>query len=40
MPQANPSSAIVGPYGLYAVLLLALALMAGFIYVFNFTNFF
>jgi hypothetical protein len=33
-------NALVGPYGLHAAVGLALALFAGFIYVFNFTSFF
>src|SRR5207302_6026534 len=40
MPPASLSSAIIGPYGLHAVLILALALFAGFVYAFNFTSFF
>ena len=33
-------SALVGPYGLHAVLGVVLALFAGFIYVFKYTGFF
>jgi hypothetical protein len=38
--DARSSSAAVGPYRLHAILLLAFALFAGFIYLFNFTSFF
>jgi hypothetical protein len=40
MPHASLSSTVVGPYGLHALVLVTLALFAGFIYVFNFTGFF
>ena len=33
-------NALVGPYGLHAVIGLLLALFAGFIYIFNHTSFF
>jgi len=31
---------LIGPYGLHAAIGLTLALFAGFLYLFNFTNFF
>jgi hypothetical protein len=40
MSQPGLVSALVGPYGLHAVLGLMLLLFAGFIYVFNYTGFF
>ena len=40
MSQAAFVNALIGPYGLHAVLGLILALFAGFLYVFNFTSFF
>jgi hypothetical protein len=40
MSQASLGSALIGPYGLHAILGLTLALFAGFIYMFNFTSFF
>jgi hypothetical protein len=40
MSQASLVNALVGPYGLHAVIGLVLALFAGFLYVFNFTSFF
>jgi hypothetical protein len=39
-PNLNMSEILVGPYGLHAFLGVALALFAGFLYVFNFTTFF
>jgi len=40
MSQAGLVGAVVGPYGLHAVLGLMLGLFAGFLYLFNFTSFF
>jgi len=40
MSQANLINALVGPYGLHAILSMMLALFAGFLYVFNYTSFF
>ena len=40
MSQAALVNALVGPYGLHAVIGFMLALFAGFLYVFNFTSFF
>jgi len=38
--QTGLAGALVGPYGLHAVLGLVLALFADFLFVFNFTSFF
>jgi hypothetical protein len=40
MSQASLGGALIGPYGLHAVLGVTLALFAAFIYLFNFTSFF
>ena len=40
MPQTRLVDVLVGPLGLHAALGTALALLAGFIYVFNYTDFF
>jgi hypothetical protein len=40
MSQAAAGNSLAGPYRLYAVLGVMLALFAGFIYVFNYTSFF
>ena len=40
MSQASLVNVLVGPWGLHAALGVALALLAGFIYVFNYTAFF
>ena len=40
MSQAGLINTLVGPFGLHAALGVMLALLAGFIYVFNFTSFF
>jgi hypothetical protein len=40
MSHARLVNALVGPYGLHALLGLVLALFATFIYVFNYTGFF
>ena len=40
MSQASLGDALIGPYGLHAILGVTFALFAGFIYLFNFTSFF
>jgi hypothetical protein len=40
MSQIGLTGALVGPYGLHAVIGLVLALFAAFLYVFNFTSVF
>jgi hypothetical protein len=40
MPEATLSRLLIGPFGLHAFIAAALILFAGFLWVFNFTNFF
>ncbi len=40
MTHTSLGNTLIGPYGLHAVFGAVLALFAGFLYVFNFTNFF
>jgi hypothetical protein len=40
MSQATLSRLLIGPFGLHAFIAGALVLFAGFLWVFNFTNFF
>lgn len=40
MAQATIARTLVGPYGLHVAGAALVALFAGFLYVFNFTNFF
>ena len=40
MSRVSFADALVGPYGVRAIIAIVLALFAAFIYVFNFTSFF
>ena len=40
MTRSPISNALVGPYGLHAILALTVAAFVGFLYLFNFTSFF